>query len=90
MSAPDRMFPVLLSLKERMTFPDCPSEVSWDAVKPHEAQAEANHDQTLEVLARRGGLHPVELWCVVKDMPYRYIKTDDAIALAQGLRGCVP
>ena len=39
--------------------------VPWSMVAPYEAQAKANHDQTLERLAERGGLAPQELWCIV-------------------------
>ena len=38
----------------------------------HESQAIENHSQTLERLAERGGLHPIEMACVLENR--RYIK----------------
>lgn len=45
----------------------------WEEVAPYEQQAKRNHDQSLEELARRGGLDPIELWCVVNDVPWREV-----------------
>lgn len=42
-----------------------PRSIPWSRVMHHEAQALANHDQTLGRLSERGGLDPVELWLVV-------------------------
>jgi len=33
---------------------------------PHEAQAQSNYSQSLERLAQRGGLSPVEAMCAIK------------------------
>lgn len=44
-----------------------PCAVPWTLVASHEAQAQSNHSQSLEHLATRGGLSPLELWCVVND-----------------------
>jgi hypothetical protein len=52
-----------------------PRAVSWDLVKDHEKQAYANHYQSLTRLAERGGLSPLELWCVVNDTKW-YDKGD--------------
>jgi hypothetical protein len=41
--------------------------VPWAMVAPHEAQAMSTHRQTLEELARRGGLSPTELVAVLTD-----------------------
>jgi hypothetical protein len=60
----DRRFPVLRSGGGAGLI----ASVPWLLVQRHEAQAVANHGgQSLEVLAQRGGLDPVELWCVVND-----------------------
>lgn len=32
------------------------SEIPWEMIAPHEAQAQSNHGQSLERLAQRGGL----------------------------------
>lgn len=42
-----------------------PQTVPWWFVEPARARAKRNHDQTLEELARRGGLSPQELWCAL-------------------------
>ena len=57
----ERRFPVLGLLKGD----SCPSSISWERIAPHEDWALRNHDQSLERLAERGGLDPVEIWCVV-------------------------
>lgn len=44
-----------------------PRSVPWALVSEHGEQAKLNHSQTLERLAERGGLSPLELWCVVHD-----------------------
>ena len=47
------------------------SEIPWEMIAPHAATAMRNHDQTLERLAQRGGLCPMEAVAVLQDMPYR-------------------
>lgn len=39
--------------------------IPWELVEPFERQALANHDQSLQRLAQRGGLSPRELWAVM-------------------------
>ena len=57
----ERRFPVL----------DAGFSVPWRLVAPFEAQAERNHNQTLQRLAERGGLDPVELWAVMHRMGWK-------------------
>lgn len=57
----ERRFPVL----------DAGFSVPWRLVAPFEAQAERNHNQTLQRLAERGGLDPVELWAVMHGMGWK-------------------
>lgn len=66
----DRRFPLLI---ERTTGTKWrgPTSVPWSLVEAHESQARENHDQTLEMLARRGGLDPSELLAVLSNMRYR-------------------
>lgn len=61
-----RRFPILLNKMQRAAY-DCPGTVPWDLVEPHEKRALANHGQSLERLAERGGLDPVELVAVLED-----------------------
>ena len=45
-----------------------PKAIAVELVEPHRRQAEHNHGgQSLERLAERGGLSPIELWCVLRD-----------------------
>lgn len=44
--------------------------IPWHLIAPHEAQAQRNHGQTLERLAQRGGLDPIEAMCVLEDREY--------------------
>src|SRR5216684_6385583 len=48
-----------------------PRSMPWSLVSGHDRQAQSNHSQTLERLAERGGLSPLELWCVVNDKKWR-------------------
>ena len=57
----ERRFPVL----------DAGFSVPWRFVAPFEAQAERNHNQTLQRLAERGGLDPVELWAVMHGVGWK-------------------
>ena len=47
-----------------------PCSVPSTLVDGHDVQVQHNHSQTLERLAQRGGLSPMELWCVVHDVDF--------------------
>lgn len=75
-----KAFPVLwqsLSREERQRKPDLDS-VPWGLVTPHEKQALANHYQSLDTLARRGGLAPCEMCAVIEDRRWRRMGFDEA------------
>lgn len=61
-----RQFPVL---KGKTLF-----SVPWSMLVPHERQARANHGQSLERLAERGGLSPVEMVAVVLGKRWRDVE----------------
>ena len=61
-----RRFPVMLRAAI-----EGPRFVPWSFVAPHEANALRNHGQSLEKLATRGGLSPVEIWAIVHDARWR-------------------
>lgn len=64
----ERRFPILRSSTDKRLNPDYPSSVPWSVVAPHERQALRNHGgQSLETLARRGGLSYLEMMCVLED-----------------------
>lgn len=44
--------------------------VRWSVIAPHQAQCIRNHSQTLERLAERGGLDPIEALSVYRDEYY--------------------
>jgi hypothetical protein len=54
--------------------------VPWDFVRPYEARAQKNHDQTLEVLAARGGMSECELIALAEDRPWKSMDARDARA----------
>lgn len=56
--------PSLEDWNRRFPIQDGPS-IPWVVIQPHEAQAKKNHGQTLEELAKRGGLGRAELYCVM-------------------------
>lgn len=43
-----------------------PEWIPWELLAPHEAQAIKNHDQTLEQLAKRGGLDVCEAVAIIE------------------------
>ena len=45
----------------------CPHYVPWNLVAAHEDQAITNHGQTVQRLAERGGMSPLELVAVLTD-----------------------
>lgn len=53
----------------------------WALIAPHEAQAQENHGQTLERLAERGGLDPVEAYAVLTDRHFREFQTSSGTVL---------
>ena len=59
----DKRFPVLSTRNGECRF----TWIPWSAIEAHRKQAEGNHGQTLEVLARRGGLDPAELFLALSD-----------------------
>ena len=46
--------------------------IPWSMIAPHEAQAQRNHQQSLERLAQRGGLSPDEALVVIEDRRYDF------------------
>lgn len=46
--------------------------IPWDALTPHEAQAQTNHGQSLARLAQRGGLSIEEAYCILKNMKFPF------------------
>lgn len=66
-----KTFPILQSCVSRCRKQHfhSPLVVPYDLVKRHEAQALANHGQTVDRLAERGGLSWLELLMVLTDKP---------------------
>lgn len=69
-----RMFPVLRP-QSRTGHQWTIQAIPWELIAPHDAQAKANHGgQSLEDLAKRGGLCPVEANAVLDDSRYPWGK----------------
>lgn len=64
-----RKFPIIVDSEG--TKAPCPSWIPWDAIEPYEGHAQANHGQTLERLAERGGLGPEEAYLVMTGRRWR-------------------
>jgi hypothetical protein len=64
-----KRFPVSLD-DQRSIWRDVPDSIPWEAISAHESQARANHGQSLDALAQRGGLSPYELLAVLFDQPF--------------------
>jgi hypothetical protein len=69
-----RRFPVLLGgrLDGEYRRLGVPRFVPWSILQPHEDQAKKNHSQSLEELARRGGLCPAEILAVLRGEPWMF------------------
>lgn len=78
----ERRFPVLnqqaCRASERKAMP---RSVPWAFVEKFRAQAEQNHDQTLERLAERGGLAPEELWLAAHGHRLFRVEIDEQVAI---------
>lgn len=63
--------------REARRFPimqGAPKSIPWAMIEPFEHYAQANHYQSLEKLARRGGLDPIEAYAVLNSTHPREIK----------------
>lgn len=54
------------------------SFIPWAVVASHEVQAVKNHGETLQTLARYGGVSCCELVAILEDRPYRKIDNNRA------------
>lgn len=71
-----------VQVPHRKQFPVLGSQgvsVDWQFVADHGRQANANHYQTVERLAKRGGLSWCELCAVIQDRKWHRMETADAI-----------
>jgi len=66
------MFPLLMDQKEwddkNISKLNIPKTLPIEFIKQYEKQIHKNHDQTVEKLAERGGLHPTELVAAIYGM----------------------
>jgi len=72
-----KQFPIMISY--RGTKGPCPSWIPWDLIAPYEAQAQINHYQSLEKLASRGGLSPIEAFLVMNGRDWRDIRVNEEL-----------
>lgn len=63
-----KRFPILWSWA---SYAGWPLSIPFHIIEPHRAQAMTNHQQTIERLAERGGLDPIEAWCVCHDVTWQ-------------------
>lgn len=72
----ERQFPIMLPL--RGTKGPCPQSIPWVAIENCEAQAQINHRQSIEKLASRGGLSPIEAYFVITGRNWdNFVLTDE-------------
>lgn len=67
-----RMFPIHSEDRRKLKTP--PYAIEWAFLAPHEARAWANHDQSLERLAERGGCGWDELYAIVRNLSLRDLR----------------
>lgn len=81
-----KMFPIVLSHRVNnkiyeirgLSCPFLVISIPWEMIAPHEKQAEANHEQTLNRLAERGGLSAAEVLAVLSDKKFTLIPFAEA------------
>lgn len=76
MTMATKPFPILIAFGSIEEFraaggPLLVCNIPWALIGPHAAQAKANHQQTLERLAERGGLSACEALAVLEDREWR-------------------
>jgi hypothetical protein len=64
-----KRFPISLD-DQRSICREVPESIPWEAISAHESEARANHGQSLDALAQRGGLSPYELLAVLFDRSF--------------------
>jgi hypothetical protein len=62
-----------------------PTSIPWDLIAPHERRADLNHGQTLQELARRGGLSVTEAVAVIQDRRWHRMEVRQAVEELNGL-----
>jgi hypothetical protein len=63
-----------------------PEPFPMELLEAHERQAFINHDQSLQMLASRGGLSPGELVALLESRRWRPMDTDQALELVERYR----
>jgi len=53
---------------------DFPQRLPWELIEQCDSQAKKNHSQSLETLAGRGGLHPVEAYCIMRGLSLSHVR----------------
>jgi hypothetical protein len=87
----NKRFPILRRTNgqaERQAMEGCPESVPWEAIEPHRASARENHFQSLETLASRGGLSPVEMYLVFHGLSWVNpppVSLRDAVEFVRGI-----
>lgn len=74
-----KTFPLLVSWHERSLIPPCPRSVPWDFIAPHEEWAKENHDQSLSMLASRGGLGACEMVAIIEHRKWHKMTWADSV-----------
>jgi hypothetical protein len=80
--------PAPVRVEARKTFPLLGGGgvgIDWQLVQEHAGQARTNHGQTLEELARRGGLSWCELYAVLHDRRWQKMDSNDAMIACRSL-----
>lgn len=70
---PNRRFPVIHDSRFELQTVKVPRSIPWEFAETFRAQAELNHNQTLERLVSRGGLSPVEMYAAAHGLTDRDI-----------------
>ena len=66
----ERLFPFHPASRRQIS--DMPKGIPWEIAAAHEAQALANHGQSLETLAHRHGMCASEMLDILTDKPWAY------------------
>ncbi len=74
--------PVLMSVRFGRYLSRKP-EIPWAMISPHEARAHKNHSQSLEELARRGGLGALEALWILDEAGWDSSRMEEHVAMVE-------
>ena len=76
------VMPVLMSIRSKRYLSREPA-IPWAMISPYETQAHKNHSQSLEELARRGGLGALEALWILDEAGWDSSRMEEHVAMVE-------